>query len=114
MRHENPTIDSILNADAELQELEDAWFVSLSEFYETYDNKGSAESLNLAARNVRSRKSDYNLAAAQTIAMLEHAFEFIRSGHTCWRECCLPDAPTPDEVRMALDPLGVMDPDIIF
>lgn len=114
MRHDDPTINSILAADSELNELESAVFLSLLEFYDAYDNKDSAESLSAAQRNVRNRKSDYNLAAAQAISTLEHAFDYIRHGRTCWRECCGSDSSNLDERGVRFDPLGVMGTDIVF
>jgi hypothetical protein len=39
MRHDDPTINSILAADSDLNELESAVFFSLLEFFDAYDNK---------------------------------------------------------------------------
>ena len=114
MRHDDPTINSILEADTELHDLESAWFVSLLEFFEAYCNHHSAEALNAAGRNVERRKSDFNLAAGQTTAMLEHVFDFMRNGNTCWRECCVKDSSSQEESGLSLDPLHVMGPDIVF
>ena len=114
MRHDDPTINSILQADPLLNELENAWFVSLMQFFHAWEDNPSVESLNGPARDVMNRASEYNMAAGQTSSMLEHAFDYLRHGQTCWRECCVTEYLTLEKAELVFDPLGVLGADIRF
>ena len=113
MTHHDPTINSILEADSELNELREAWFESLINFFSDFENGGTRSSLNSATRNVMNRASTYNMALAQTSSMLEQALDFFHNGRTCERECCVPESSEPAEPKV-YDPLGVMGVDIFF
>ena len=67
MRHDDPTINSILEADPELNELRGAWFESLIDFFSDFENGGTRTSLNSATRNVMNRASTYN--GARTVVV---------------------------------------------
>ncbi|WP_104100405.1 hypothetical protein [Cryobacterium sp. M96] len=114
MRHDDSAINSILQADPLLNELQNDWFVSLMEFFHAWEHNPSAESLNGPARNVMNRQSEYNMAAAQTSSMLEQAFDYMRHGQTCWRECCVTEYLNLEKATLVFDPLGVMGTDISF
>ena len=113
MRHNDPTINSILEADHELNELREAWFASLIDFFSDFENGGTRSSLNSATRNVMNRASTYNMAVAQTSSMLEQALDFFHNGRTCERECCAAGSLELAEPKV-YDPLGIMEADILF
>ena len=113
MRHDDSAINSILQADPLLNELQNDWFVSLMEFFHAWEDNPSAESLNGPGRNVLNRASEYNMALGQTSSMLEHAFDYMRHGQTCWRECCVTEYLNLEKAKLVFDPLGVLGTDVL-